>query len=91
LYINRYRPEKLTGKTILTNTITPSDVEALKEAGAKRLIATTPKLNGRNFGTNVMEAFFVAASGKNRVLTAPELTEFIKLVSFKPEVYELNA
>jgi hypothetical protein len=90
LYINRYRPEKLIGKTILTNTITASDVEALRAAGAKRLIATTPKLNGRNFGTNVMEAFFVAASGKNRVLTPQELTEFIKLVGFKPEVYELN-
>lgn len=91
LYIYRYMPERLDGKTILTNTITPADVEALKAAGVKRLISTTPKLEGRNFGTNVMEAFFVAASGKNRALTPDEYMEFIRLIGFKPEVYELNA
>ena len=91
LYVNRYRPERLDGKTILTNTITPADVEALRAAGLKRLIATTPKIGGRNFATNVMEAFFVAASGKNRPLTAEELTGFLKLLDFKPEVYELQA
>ncbi len=90
LYINRYRPERLDGKTILTNTITPADVEALKAAGLKRLISTTPKINGRNFATNVMEGFFVAASGKGRPLTSDEYMEFIKLVGFKPEVYDLN-
>jgi hypothetical protein len=90
LYVNRYRPERLDGKTIVTNTITPTDVEALRAAGLRRLISTTPKLAGRNFGTNVMEAFFVAASGKNRPLTADEYMEFITLIGFKPEVYELN-
>jgi hypothetical protein len=90
LYVNRYRPERLDGKTIVTNTITPADVEALRAAGLRRLISTTPKLAGRNFGTNVMEAFFVAASGKNRPLTADEYMEFITLIGFKPEVYELN-
>ncbi len=90
LYINRYRPERLDGKTIITNTITPADVDALKAAGVKRLISTTPKINGRNFGTNVMEGFFVAASGKGRPLTSAEYMEFIKLIGFKPEVYNLN-
>lgn len=90
LYINRYRPERLDGKTILTNTITPADVDALRAAGVKRLISTTPKINGRNFGTNVMEGFFVAASGKGRALTSEEYMEFIKLIGFKPEVYDLN-
>ncbi len=89
-YVNRYRPERLDGKTILTNTITPADVETLRAAGLKRLISTTPKLAGRNFGTNVMEAFFVAASGQNRPLRPEEYMEFITLIGFKPEVYELN-
>ncbi len=90
LYINRYRPERLEGKTVLTNTVTADDIEAFKGTGAKRLIATTPKLNGRNFGTNVMEAFFVALSGKNRPLQPQEYLEYIKQIGFKPEIYELN-
>lgn len=60
-YVKRYAPENLSGKTFLTQTITTTDVEAFKKAGLKRLIATTPKLNGRNFGNNVMEAFFCGA------------------------------
>jgi hypothetical protein len=90
LYVNRYRPERLDGKTILSNTVTSKDVEALRAAGARRLITTTPRINGRNFGTNVMEAFFVALSGKNRPLTPEEYTAYIRQVGFKPEVYELQ-
>jgi hypothetical protein len=89
-YIKRYAPERLDGKTLLTQTITEADVDAFKAAGVKRLIATTPKLNGRNFGNNVMEAFFVALSGKNRALEPQEYLEYIKRLEFKPEVYELN-
>ncbi len=89
-YVKRYAPEKLTGKTVLTQTITEKDVAAFKASGLKRLIATTPKLNNRNFGNNVMEAFFVALSGKNRPLEPEEYTQYIQQLEFKPEVYELN-
>ena len=89
-YIKRYAPERLDGKTLLTQTITEADVDAFKAAGVKRLIATTPKINGRNFATNVIEAFFVALSGKNRALEPQEYLEYIKRLEFKPEVYELN-
>jgi hypothetical protein len=88
-YVKRYAPENLSGKTFLTQTITSADVEAFKKAGLKRLIATTPKLNGRNFGNNVMEAFFVALAGKNRSLTPQEYTEYIQQLEFVPEVYDL--
>ncbi len=87
-YVKRYMPEKLTGKTVLTQTITESDMAAFKAAGLKRLIATTPKINGRNFGNNVMEAFFVALAGKNRPLEPDEYTAYINQLGFKPEVYE---
>jgi hypothetical protein len=89
-YVKRYAPENLSGKTFLTQTITEADVTAFKAAGLKRLIATTPKLNNRNFGNNVMEAFFVALSGKNRPLTPEEYTQYIQQLDFKPEIYELN-
>jgi hypothetical protein len=89
-YVKRYAPENLSGKTFLTQTITTNDVEGFKKAGLKRLIATTPKLNGRNFGNNVMEAFFVALAGKNRALTAQEYTEYIQQLEFVPEIYDFN-
>ncbi|HEX2864627.1 MAG TPA: quinate 5-dehydrogenase [Deinococcales bacterium] len=89
--INRYRPAQLPGKTIMAQTITPADREALRAAGLARLVTTTPQLNGRNFGTNVMEAFFVALSGKNRALTPDEYMDYIRRVNFKPQVWNLQA
>lgn len=57
-------PPPLAGKTILTNTVTATDVELLRERGVAWLITTTPELQGRSFGTNVMEATLVALSGR---------------------------
>lgn len=58
--IRRYLPPRIEGKVILTNTVTESDVELLRERGAKMLITSTPNLGGRSFGTNVMEGVFAA-------------------------------
>ena len=60
LLIRRHLPEDLSGKTILTNTVTPADVEFLRARGAQKLITTTPEFEGRSFGTNVMEGIFAA-------------------------------
>jgi hypothetical protein len=63
-YIWKYMPEKLPDRIIVTNTTTPSDQEFFKQAGIKHLITTTPILDGRSFGTNMMEAAIVAAMGR---------------------------
>ena len=89
-YIKRYMPDDLTGKVIVTNTTTPEDVETFRKAGVKYLITTTPVMDGRSFGTNMMEAALVAISGKNRPLTWPELTEMLDKVNFEPQLQELN-
>jgi hypothetical protein len=57
-------PGSLAGKTILTNTTTPADLEALRARGASLLITTTPSLGGRSFGTNAVEGIAVALAGK---------------------------
>lgn len=62
--IRKYMPNDLSGKTILTNTITESDVQFLRERNLKELITTTPDLSGRSFGTNVMEGLIVALLDK---------------------------
>lgn len=89
-YIKRFMPDQLTGKVIVTNTTTPEDVEQFRKAGVKYLVTTTPVLDGRSFGTNMMEAALVAVSGKGRRLTWPELTEMLDKLGFEPQLQELN-
>jgi hypothetical protein len=49
-----------------------------------------PCLDGRSFGTNMMEAALVAVSGKGRPLTWPELSEMLDKLGFEPQLQELN-
>jgi hypothetical protein len=89
-YIKRFMPEDLTGKVIVTNTTTPEDVELFRKAGVKYLVTTTPVMEGRSFGTNMLEAALVAVSGKGRALTWDELSELITKLGFEPQIQELN-
>jgi hypothetical protein len=87
LYIRRHMPAKLTGKTILTNTTTAENMIELKERGVKRVITTTPSFDGRSFGTNVMEATFVAING-GKSLTEEGYLAMLKKLDWKPTVTE---
>ncbi|CAG1003050.1 hypothetical protein ANAEL_03116 [Anaerolineales bacterium] len=89
-YLKRYMPDNLTGRVIVTNTTTTEDVELFRKAGVKYLVTTTPVLEGRSFGTNMMEAALVAIAGKGRPLTWPELTEMLDKLGFEPQLQELN-
>jgi hypothetical protein len=89
-YIKRFMPETLPGKVIVTNTTTTEDVELFKKSGVKYLITTTPVLDGRSFGTNMMEAALVAISGKNRPLSWDEYSELLDKLNFEPQLQELN-
>lgn len=86
LFIKRYMPPCLEGKTIITNTVTAADRQMLKDAGVKMLITTTPCLQGRSFGTNVLEASIVAASGSNKALQPEEYEAFIKKHNIMPSI-----
>jgi hypothetical protein len=89
-YLKRFMPDDLGGKVIVTNTTTAEDVELFRKAGVKYLVTTTPVLDGRSFGTNMMEAALVAVAGKGRPLTWPELTEMLDKLGFEPQIQELN-
>lgn len=89
-YIKRHMPNDMSGKVIVTNTTTPDDIKLLKEAGVKYLVTTTPVFDGRSFGTNMLEAALIAASGKGRVLSHAELTEIIDALKLEPQIQELN-
>mgnify|MGYP001627165546 FL=1 len=86
-YLKRHMPDGMGGKTVLTNTTTEEDVAFLRERGVRRLITTTPRLNGRSFGTNVMEALLVALAG--RELGEEEYLRYIDLLGLRPQVLDL--
>lgn len=90
LYIKRHMPARLDGKVIATNTTTPADVEAFRQRGVRYLVTATPRLEGRSFGTNMMEAAMVAVAGKERPLTVAELQEMLERLRFKPALQRLN-
>jgi len=90
-YVKRHMPlDGMQGKVVVTNTTTPEDVEFFRKVGIKYLLTTTPVMDGRSFGTNMMEAALVAVSGKNRPLTWDELGEMITKLGFEPQLQELN-
>ena len=89
--IRKYMPNDLKGKIILTNTTTEADVVELTKRGVKQLITTTPVLDGRSFGTNVMEAALVTLLGKKPdELTPDDYLGKLKELEWKPQVRELN-
>ena len=89
-FIRRYIPEKLEGKDIITNTVTAEDVIYLREKGIRYLVTTTPEIQGRSFGTNVMEALLVAVSGENKELTPEKYSQLLSEIDFKPRIEKLN-
>lgn len=63
-YITKYMPDDMHNKVVVTNTTTTEDRELFKRSGVTHLVTTTPVLEGRSFGTNVLEAAFVAVMGR---------------------------
>ena len=86
LFMSKVLPEDLRGKTIVTNTTTAENLSFLQARGISTVITTTPRYDGRSFGTNMMEAVLTAYSGKNRLLTNDELNALIDEVGLRPTV-----
>jgi hypothetical protein len=89
-YIKRHMPDDMRGKVIVTNTTTPEDQQLFRDLGVKYLITTTPVLEGRSFGTNMMEAALVAISGKGRPLLKSEYANLLDRLKLGPQLQELN-
>jgi hypothetical protein len=90
-YIYKYMPDDMKGKSIITNTVTPDDIEDLRQRGVSTLITTTPEMDGRSFGTNVMEALLVSLLEKKpEDITDEEINSLLDRLNFKPRVEVLN-
>jgi len=90
-YIKKHLPERVENKIVITNTVTASDITDLSRRGVKLLVTTTPELNGRSFGTNVMEAALMALSKKGqKKITPHEYDELLTQIGFKPRIEYLS-
>jgi hypothetical protein len=80
--IRSHMPDDLSGKTIVTNTTTAKNVEELRQRNLNILVTTTPRFEGRSFGTNMMEATLLALMDKPQ----PEVTQedFLYLIEQIP-------
>jgi hypothetical protein len=86
-FMRQFMPERLDGKIVLTNTVTPANVEELRERGVSMLVTTTPDFGGRSFGTNVVEAALVALLGKRWDEITPEDYErVLRELQLRPRV-----
>lgn len=89
-YVRKYMPKDMAGKWIVTNTTTAQDVEFLRSCGVELLITSTPRLEGRSFGTNVIEATMVALDGAKARLSPARYMELLRNVGFTPDVQWLQ-
>ena len=84
-------PGDLSGKVIITNTTTARNVEELQKRNLHILVTTTPRLAGRSFGTNVMEAVCRCLVDKpDDQITSADFTDLIERIPLKPQVHVLN-
>jgi hypothetical protein len=90
LFMQKYVADDLSGKTVITNTTTPANLEFLRKRGVQTVITTTPRYEGRSFGTNLMEAVLTAYAGKGRPLTDAELNALIDELDLHPTVTQLG-
>ncbi|MDQ7843485.1 MAG: quinate 5-dehydrogenase [Armatimonadota bacterium] len=89
--IRRYMPDDLRGRIVLTQTITPTDVEELRRRGVWMLITDGPDMGGRSFATNVLQGVIVAVTGKRpEEITPAEYLETALRAGFLPRMEELN-
>lgn len=89
-FIKRHLPEDVKGKIIITNTTTSEDVRLLRSRGIDILVTTTPELEGRSFGTNVMEAMVVSLISKNPEEIKPEeYLQTLKKIGMKVRIEKL--
>ena len=89
-FVKKFMPADMSGKWIITNTTTADDVALARSRGVELLVTSTPRLDGRSFGTNVIEATMVALDGSSGELAPERYRELLDSVGFKPDVLWLQ-
>lgn len=91
IQIRQYMPDDLTGKIVVTNTTTAKNVEELRKRNLHILVTVTPRLEGRSFGTNVMEATLLALMDKPQSeVNETDFQDLIERIPLTPNIEVLN-
>jgi hypothetical protein len=90
-YVRKFMPEDMVGKWVITNTTTTSDLEEMRSRGVELLVTSTPRLAGRSFGTNVIEAALIALAGARGELGSADYLRLLGEVGFAPDVRWLQS
>ena len=84
-------PDDMSGKIVITNTTTARNVEELQKRNLHILVTTTPRLAGRSFGTNVMEAMCRCLVDKpDEQITPEDFIDLVERIPLKPQVHVLS-
>ncbi len=86
LYVRKFMPSRMDGAWVVSNTTTAADVEDLRARGVELLVTSTPRLEGRSFGTNAMEAAMVALAGADGELPPEVYMAMAQQMGFAPDV-----
>ncbi len=95
--IGRFMPpsesDALAGKLVITNTLTPAEIENLRARGVRTLVTGTwelPGLSGRTPGTNVIEGILITLAGKRpEEMSTADYLDLLTQLDWKPTVREL--
>ncbi len=89
--IRAHMPDDLSGKIVITNTTTAKNVQELRDRNLHILVTTTPRFEGRSFGTNVMEAALLALLDKPQSeITPADFLDLIERIPLEPNIEVLN-
>jgi len=84
-------PDDLSGKIIITSTTTAQNVEELIKRNLHILVTNTPRLEGRSFGTNVIEAMCRCLIDKpDDQINSDDFIDIIHRADLKPQVHRLT-
>ncbi|MBC7286594.1 MAG: quinate 5-dehydrogenase [Armatimonadetes bacterium] len=90
LIIRRHMPDDLRGKLLITNSTTQEDLELLRQRGLRAVVTTSLRVEGRSFGTNVLEGILIVLADRPvDELTKDDLRTIAQEVGWQPELIEL--
>lgn len=90
-FLRYHLPADLSGKDIITSTVTADDVQELRKRGARWLASPGPSFQGRSFGSNVLEATCVALLNNSPGGIHPEhYLDLLNRIGWEPRLERLN-
>lgn len=89
-FLHHHLPADLSGKSIITSTVTAADVLTLKRRGVQWLVTAAPSLAGRSYGSNVLEAICVTLLGAGARANPALYPGLLKDIGWGPRLEKLN-